>query len=63
AVSLPIFILVLPAISEIAPASFSLIVFSLLVPFFVVFTHRSNLIRLRAGTENRFEKAMIFRRR
>jgi acyl phosphate:glycerol-3-phosphate acyltransferase len=29
---------------------------------FILFTHRSNVARLRAGSEHRFEKAMIFRR-
>ena len=29
----------------------------------LVFTHRSNLARLRSGSENRFEKARLFRRR
>jgi glycerol-3-phosphate acyltransferase PlsY len=29
----------------------------------LVFTHRANLGRLRSGTENRFEKARLFRRR
>lgn len=29
----------------------------------LVFTHRSNLARLRAGSENRFEKARLLRRR
>lgn len=37
--------------------------FSLLIVAFIWFTHRSNLARLLAGTENRFEKAMIWRRR
>ena len=62
AVSLPVFLLALPPLTGIEPAQFTLVVFGLLVPFFVIFTHRSNLVRLRAGTENRFEKAMIFRR-
>jgi len=62
AVSLPVFLLALPPLTDIEPAQFTLVVFGLLVPFFVIFTHRSNLVRLRAGTENRFEKAMIFRR-
>jgi glycerol-3-phosphate acyltransferase PlsY len=30
---------------------------------FITYTHRSNLERMRAGRENRFEKAMLFRRR
>ncbi len=37
--------------------------FSLLIVAFIWFTHRSNLARLLAGTENRFEKAMIWRGR
>lgn len=63
AVSLPVFLLALPPFMGIEPAQLTLVVFGLLVPFFVIFTHRSNLVRLRAGTENRFEKAMILRRR
>ena len=30
---------------------------------FIVYTHRSNLPRMRAGNENRFERVMLFRRR
>jgi len=41
----------------------SLGVFSLLIVFFIWYTHRSNVARLLASTENRFEKAMIWRRR
>lgn len=37
--------------------------FSLLMTLFIWFTHRGNIARLLAGTENRFEKALIFRRR
>ncbi|MCH7852533.1 MAG: glycerol-3-phosphate 1-O-acyltransferase PlsY [Candidatus Marinimicrobia bacterium] len=37
--------------------------FSLVITLFIWFTHRGNLARLLAGTENRFEKAMILRRR
>ena len=37
--------------------------FSLVITLFIWFTHRGNMARLRAGTENRFEKAMILRRR
>jgi glycerol-3-phosphate acyltransferase PlsY len=36
--------------------------FSLAIAGFIWFTHRSNMARLLAGNENRFEKAMIFRR-
>ena len=37
--------------------------FSVVITLFIWFTHRGNLARLLAGTENRFEKAMILRRR
>jgi len=61
--SLPLFLFILPAATSISPPSLSLMIFSLLVPWFIVFTHRSNISRLRDGTENRFEKAMIFHRK
>jgi len=36
--------------------------FSLLIVAFIWFTHRGNVGRLLKGTENRFEKAMVWRR-
>ena len=60
AISLPIFILILPVLGIISP-NLSLVVFSLLVPWFVIYTHRSNISRIRDGTENRFDKALIFK--
>ena len=59
--SLPVFLLVLPILG-IEPAELSLLVFSLFVPFFVIYTHRTNIARLRNGEENRFEKAMILKK-
>jgi len=38
-------------------------VFAVAMATFITFTHRSNLQRMRTGAENRFEKAMLFRRR
>mgnify|MGYP001172134820 CR=1 FL=1 len=60
--SLPVFIFILPVVTSIASPSLSLLVFSLLIPWFVIYTHRSNISRLRNGTENQFKKAMVFRR-
>jgi len=60
AISLPIIILILPRLGMISP-NISLVVFSLLVPWVIIFTHRSNISRIRNGTENRFEKAIIFK--
>ena len=34
--------------------------FSLLMSLFIIFTHRSNIIRMIEGNENRFEKIMLF---
>ena len=58
---LPISLITLPLIG-VTPPSLFLIIFSLLIPFFVIFTHRSNISRLRSGNENKFEKVMIFKR-
>ena len=58
--SLPIFLFILPPLGFADTAPLSLLIFSLLVPWFIIFTHRSNISRLRSGDENRFEKAMIF---
>ena len=60
-VALPITLLILPIIG-LEQSSLSLLIFALLIPWFAIFTHRSNIVRLRDGTENRFEKAMIFKK-
>ena len=62
AISLPIIILILPSLGIITP-NLSLVIFSLLVPWFVIYTHRSNISRIRNGTENRFDKALIIKKR
>ncbi|MCH7763827.1 MAG: glycerol-3-phosphate 1-O-acyltransferase PlsY [Candidatus Marinimicrobia bacterium] len=62
-ISLPIFLFILPPLGLADPAPLSLLVFSLLIPWFIIFTHRSNISRLRNGNENRFEKAMIFKKK
>jgi len=61
--SLPLFLLILPPLTGINSAPLSLIIFSLLIPWFIIYTHRSNINRIRSGTENRFEKAMLFRKK
>ncbi len=60
-VALPIILLILPILG-LQQSSLSLLIFALLIPWFTIFTHRSNIVRLREGTENRFEKAMIFKK-
>jgi len=60
-VALPIILLILPILG-FQQSSLSLLIFALLIPWFAIFTHRSNIVRLRDGTENRFEKAMIFKK-
>jgi glycerol-3-phosphate acyltransferase PlsY len=42
---------------------FPLLAFLTGLALFIVFTHRANIRRLRSGTENRVEKAMLLRRR
>ena len=36
--------------------------FSVIIALFIIYTHRSNIYRMINGNENRFEKAMIFRK-
>lgn len=45
------------------PLPASLAAFSVAIPALLLYTHRGNLRRLVAGSENRFEKARLFRRR
>lgn len=58
ALSLPIFTLLSPW-----PVPQAALPFALLAASFLLFTHRSNLARLRAGTEHRFERARLLARR
>ena len=37
--------------------------FTVLLSLFIIYTHRSNIQRMLDGTENRFERAMIFRKK
>ncbi len=41
----------------------ALLVFSVVLALFLLFTHRTNLRKLRDGTENRFERARVFSNR
>jgi glycerol-3-phosphate acyltransferase PlsY len=41
----------------------ALLVFTVMLALFLLFMHRSNMQRLRDGTENRFERVRLFRRR
>ena len=36
--------------------------FSIIMALFIIYTHRSNIMRMINGTENRFEKIMIFKK-
>jgi acyl phosphate:glycerol-3-phosphate acyltransferase len=40
-----------------------LFAFALVMALFILYTHRSNIQRLRTGTENQFKRAMLLRRR
>ncbi|RMZ48959.1 glycerol-3-phosphate 1-O-acyltransferase [Candidatus Marinimicrobia bacterium PRS2] len=37
--------------------------FTIFLSFFIIYTHRNNIKRMLDGTENRFEKAMIFQKK
>jgi len=41
----------------------TLMIFSLILALFILFTHRANMRKLRNGTENRFERIHIFSRK
>ncbi|HWP94599.1 MAG TPA: glycerol-3-phosphate 1-O-acyltransferase PlsY [Gammaproteobacteria bacterium] len=57
--SLPLYAL----IAESQGAASPLFAFGIAMTVFIVFTHRSNIARMRQGVEHRFEKAMLLRRR
>lgn len=61
--ALPITLFIIEGINPDAQISLTLRVFSLLIPMFIIFTHRSNIKRMIDGTENRFEKARIFKKK
>lgn len=63
ATALPITLFIIEGINPDSQISLTLRVFALLIPVFIVFTHRSNIKRMMDGTENRFEKAMVFRKK
>ena len=39
----------------------SIIIFSIIIPCFVLITHKSNIKRILNGTENKFDKIKIFK--
>jgi glycerol-3-phosphate acyltransferase PlsY len=61
AISLPVILIVLNITLNLY-VPLSLMIFSILIPFFIIYTHRSNIQRLFAGTENRFEKLRILKK-
>jgi len=54
--------LVLVPFAWLGDASAPRWMFAVAVALFLAYTHRSNLARLRAGTESRFERARVWRR-
>jgi acyl phosphate:glycerol-3-phosphate acyltransferase len=53
----------LPIVTLLADAPPERIAFAVAAAAFIVFTHRGNLVRLRAGTEPRFDRARVLARR
>jgi glycerol-3-phosphate acyltransferase PlsY len=54
--------LALAVFCALPPVAAPRFAFGLVVAALIVYTHRDNLRRLRAGTESRFERARLFRR-
>ncbi len=63
ATALPITLFIIEGLNPDAQISLTLRVFALMIPIFIIFTHRSNIKRMLEGTENRFEKARIFKKK
>lgn len=59
---LAVFAVAVYALIVAGPAS-PLFAFALIMALFILYTHRSNIQRLRDGTENQFKRAMLLRRR
>jgi glycerol-3-phosphate acyltransferase PlsY len=51
------------AVVVLEPSNIPLCTFCAAVSVFVIFTHRSNIARMRAGRENRVRKLWLFRSR
>jgi acyl phosphate:glycerol-3-phosphate acyltransferase len=62
AITLPLVLTLFKFIYEMDVAN-ALYYFSLIIPLFIIYTHRSNVQRLFKGSENRFEKVMLFRKK
>lgn len=63
AMALPVTLFIIEGLNPGVQISLTLRVFALLIPVFIIFTHRSNIKRMLDGTENRFEKARIFKKK
>lgn len=62
AVSLPVILWLFDRFGSM-PIDNALLIFSIIIPVFIIFTHRSNIKRLLKGEEKPFEKLILFRRR
>jgi len=62
AFSLPIVLIIIDNLFS-KNVDITLTIFSIIIPFFIIFTHRSNIKRLIQREEKPFEKIMIFRRK
>jgi len=62
AVSLPIILLLFDRFGSVS-VDRALLIFSIIIPVFIIFTHRSNIRRLLKGEEKPFEKLILLRRR
>ena len=61
ALSLPVFLFLIDRFTD-RDVNSALFIVSIIIPFFIAYTHRSNIRRLLKSEENRFEKIALFRR-
>jgi glycerol-3-phosphate acyltransferase PlsY len=62
AVSLPAFLFIMKS-STLKEVDISLLIASIIIPIFIIYTHRSNIGRLLKGEEKRFEKIALLRKK
>lgn len=62
-IALPVTLFIIGGMNPEMEISLTLRIFALIIPTFIIFTHRSNIKRMMDGTENRFEKARIFKKK
>lgn len=61
-ISFPLLVFIISLLKHQSPDTY-LLIFSILIPVFIIFTHRTNIQRLLKGEEPSFDKIAIFKKR